>query len=237
MKGRLITGDGTCGNVSYLNYWLGGSRGYLCINTCALFTISVWNSAHCSGEKIPIIIDLLIPMLLLLCALLHPAKSNFHKDSSLFSCMLLSHSWNAKPNTIHLALFKNEVLINIIQSTRCLLLQDSESLFSLNSSVDSQFMYFQWSLCSLSTIVGLGRFWLQFAGVVMWAHGMIINPLQSGTSKQAIMLGAAVSVPATGLSCLHRECHSRWWFNSSSRRRPPVSMGVSVWTVMLAEWL
>lgn len=76
---------------------------------------------------------------------------------------------------------------------------------------------------------------LWFAGIVMWAHGMIMNSFQGGTSQHAIMLGTKVIVPASGFLCSLRECHSRWWFNSSSRRRPPVSMVVSVWTFTLGE--
>lgn len=65
----------------------------------------------------------------------------FNKGGSLLVYMLLSHSWDAKPNTVHLAVFKNKVLINIIQANQ--LLWDSESLFSFNSPAGSQFMYFQ----------------------------------------------------------------------------------------------
>jgi len=110
------------------------------------------------------------------------------------------------------------------KSARCLLLQDIESLFSHSSSADSQFMFFQWPRCLLSGIVGLGRIWLQFAGIVVWTHGVIINPLQGGKDKQAIILGAGAVVPALGLLCPLRECHSRWWLT------PPAEEGLlSAW--------
>lgn len=49
--------------------------------------------------------------------------------------------------------------------------------------------------------------------VVLWAHGMIVNPLQDDTVKQAIVLGAGVAVPVQD-SHMFGECHSRWWFTS-----------------------